>query len=320
MPSGEMPMTALACAGSAQTSCPRIRAVPPSGRSKPVAIDSVVVLPAPLGPTSPYSDPRGTTSDRPWTTRLPLNSLTRSTSSRAGTSCGSSVTHGALAGAADEAAVLGEDTAGVLGLGVGDALGAAALELGVVDQQVEQPLLDVEPDAVTVAHEGDRPLVDGLGRDVSDAQPGGATGEAAVGEQQHVLAEPGALDRSRDREHLAHARATLGALVADDDDVAGHEGAVLHGIHRGALAVEDARGALEDVRVEPGRLHDRPLGGERAHQDGDAAGAVDRLAHGAHDLAVDVGRRDVGEVLGHRAAGDGEAVAVQQTGIQQGAH
>ena len=28
-------------------------------------------------------------------------------------------------------------------------------------------------------------------------------------------------------------------------------------------------------------------------------------------------RVDVGEVLGHRLAGDGEAVAVQQTGIQQ---
>jgi dihydroxy-acid dehydratase len=31
---------------------------------------------------------------------------------------------------------------------VGDALGAAALELGIVDEQVEQTLLDVEPDAV----------------------------------------------------------------------------------------------------------------------------------------------------------------------------
>ncbi len=32
------------------------------------------------------------------------------------------------------------------------------------------------------------------------------------------------------------------------------------------------------------------------------------------------GGRDVGEVLGHRLPGDGEAVAVQQTGIQQRAH
>ena len=35
----------------------------------------------------------------------------------------------------------------------------------------------------------DRAAVDGLGRDVPDAQAGGAAGEAAVGEQQHVLAQ-----------------------------------------------------------------------------------------------------------------------------------
>ena len=134
------------------------------------------------------------------------------------------------------------------------------------------------------------------------------------------LPRPGALDRAGDGEHLAHARAALGALVADDDDVAGLDRAVLDGVHRGPLAVEDPRGALEDVGVEAGRLHDGPLGGERAGEDGDPAGAVDRLAHRAQHLAVEVGRGDVGEVLGHRPAGDGEAVAVQQAGIQQGPH
>ena len=33
--------------------CPCTRTVPKSGCSRPVAIDSVVVFPAPLGPTSP---------------------------------------------------------------------------------------------------------------------------------------------------------------------------------------------------------------------------------------------------------------------------
>ena len=36
---------------------------------------------------------------------------------------------------------------------MGHALGPAALELGVVDAQVEQPPGDVEPDAVTVTHD-----------------------------------------------------------------------------------------------------------------------------------------------------------------------
>ena len=50
------------------------------------------------------------------------------------------------------------------------------------------------------------PAVDRLRRDVADAQAGGAAGEPAVGDQQDVLAEAGALDRAGDREHLAHPR------------------------------------------------------------------------------------------------------------------
>ena len=82
-----------------------------------------------------------------------------------------------------------------------------------------------------------------------------------------VLAEAGALDRAGDGEHLAHARAALRALVADDDDVAGLERALGDGVHRALLAVEDPGGALEDVGVEAGGLHDRALGRERAAQD-----------------------------------------------------
>ena len=50
-------------------------------------------------------------------------------------------------------------------------------------------------------------------------------------------------------------------------------------VHRGLLAVEDPGRALEDVGVEAGALHHRAVGRERAAQDGQAAGAVDRVAH-----------------------------------------
>ena len=91
-------------------------------------------------------------------------------------------------------------------------------------------------------------------------------------------------------------------------------------VHRGLLAVEDAGGALEHVGVEAGALDDGAVGGQRAAQDREAAGAVDRVAHGVDDLAVGVRRGDVGQVLGHRAAGDGERVAVQQPGVEQRLH
>ena len=45
-------------------------------------------------------------------------------------------------------------------------------------------------------------------------------------------------------------------------------------------------------------------------------GAVERM----HDDAVGRGRRERLEVLGHRLAGDGEAVAVEQPGVEQVLH
>ena len=45
-------------------------------------------------------------------------------------------------------------------------------------------------------------------------------------------------------------------------------------------------------------------------------GCVERV----HDVAVGRGRIELGEVLGHRLAGDGEAVAVQQPGVEQLLH
>jgi hypothetical protein len=50
-------MMALAAGGSAHTSRPLITTWPPSGRSRPVIIDSDVVFPAPFGPTSPAKEP-----------------------------------------------------------------------------------------------------------------------------------------------------------------------------------------------------------------------------------------------------------------------
>ena len=58
--SGSTPMRAFAAIGSVHTSMPSTHTCPRSGRSSPVAMRSVVVLPAPLGPTMPKNDPRGT--------------------------------------------------------------------------------------------------------------------------------------------------------------------------------------------------------------------------------------------------------------------
>ena len=111
----------------------------------------------------------------------------------------------------------------------------------------------------------------------------------------------------------------LRALVADDDDVAGVDRARRGSPpsprprRRSTRAVPSKR-----VDVDAGDLHHRALRRERA-----ARGPRCRPARGSGrvsgctTVAVGRGRVEVGEVLGHRLAGDGEAVAVEQPGVEQ---
>src|SRR5690606_13110379 len=126
--------------------------------------------------------------------------------------------------------------------------------LGVVDVQIDALRGDVYPDAVAVPDEGDGAAVDRLGGDVTDAQPGRPAGEAAVSDEQHVLAQAGTLDGAGDGEHLAHARPALRALVADDHDVVRAQLTGGDSFHRRSFAVEHPRRPVEHVGVESGGL------------------------------------------------------------------
>ena len=88
----------------------------------------------------------------------------------------------------DQLGVLGQHALGELGR---QRLPAhlAGFELGLVHQQVEAAGGDVHADPVAVLDEGDGTAVDRFRRDVADAQAGGAAGEAAVGQQQDILAQ-----------------------------------------------------------------------------------------------------------------------------------
>src|SRR6476660_3344795 len=87
-PSGSTPSRRLAATGSDHTSRPRTNACPASGRSRPVTIERVVVLPAPLGPTRPKNDPRGTSRSTPLTATRSPNRLPSPRMAMAGPSIG----------------------------------------------------------------------------------------------------------------------------------------------------------------------------------------------------------------------------------------
>src|SRR2546426_3553840 len=190
---------------------------------------------------------------------------------------------GALRSARHQARVLGHDARDVARLGPLDRL-EALLELGRRELHVEPALLDVDDDRVAGLQRGDGSAVGGLGRHVTDHEAVGGAGEAAVGHERDLVAEAGALDGAGHVQHLAHARAALGAFPADDDDVVRLDLAGLHGGERVLLAIEHARGAAMRVTLLAGDLRHAAVGRQVAAQDHHPALGLDRLAQRAHDL------------------------------------
>src|SRR5437868_11901051 len=72
--------------GSSVTSAPSSATLPESGAVRPTTIEKVVVLPAPLGPSSPTTSPDASSRLTPLTTVLPLNDLVRSRAASVATS------------------------------------------------------------------------------------------------------------------------------------------------------------------------------------------------------------------------------------------
>ena len=92
----------------------------------------------------------------------------------------------------------------------------AAAQLGLLNEQIKRAGVEVNDDLVAVLNECQRATGGGFGRYVPDAGPSGAAGEAPVGEQADGVLLAHAGEGGSRVEHLSHARAALGALVADD--------------------------------------------------------------------------------------------------------
>ena len=113
---------------------------------------------------------------------------------------------------------------------------------------------------------------------------------------------PGALHGAGDGQHLPHARPALGALVADDHDVAGVDAPGQHGLEGGLLAVEHPGAALEAVDSRcPATLTTEPLGASEPRSMARPPTCVERCVPAVDDLAVGGRRLDQLEVLAARS-------------------
>src|SRR5262245_34644838 len=121
---------------------------------------------------------------------------------------------------------------------------------------------------------------------MADTEAARAAGEAAIGDQRHLLADAQAIERGRRRQHFAHAWPALGTFVADDDHIALLELALHHGVERCLLRIEAARRAAEDQALHAGHLHDGTIGREIAFEADHATGRRDAVLHAIDDILV----------------------------------
>src|SRR5690606_7392960 len=138
--------------------------------------------------------------------------------------------------------------------------------------QVERALLRIDGDDVAVLHQRDRSARRRLRPHMADAEAAGAAREAPVGDERHLVAHALAVEAGRGRQHLTHARAALGALVADDENLAFLVLAVLHRAEAVLLAVEHASRTAELQLGKACDLDDGAVRCQRALQADDAAG------------------------------------------------
>ena len=144
----------------------------------------------------------------------------------------------------------------------------------------------------------------------------GCSGEPAVGDEGHIVAQSLAHDGGGDGQHLLHARSALGAFVTDDDDVAGLDVAPLNGLEGGGLLVKDPGRSFKDLFLVSGDLDYSAVGCQVAPQDGQSAGGAARLVDGGNDGVVVDGLGGF-HVLLQGLAGHGHGVAVEQSGFQE---
>ena len=162
---------------------------------------------------------------------------------------------------------------------------------------------------------------------MTDSRALGSTGEAAVSDQSNARAQLGVTgDSLGGVEHLGHA-GTLGALIANDNGIAGLDLMRQDGVNGVLLAVERTglERSLEHLTRNDGVLDDGTLGGKVAVKDGDGAIGTKSLVERTDDvLALEVPLLQVAaallvvavvlkvlEVLAESLAGDGHNVEVE---------
>ena len=193
--------------------------------------------------------------------------------------------------------------------------------------EVDRPVLNAVGDQVAVLDEGDGAACGSFGADVANGRAAGRAGETAVRDERHRAVDPLVADNGLGgHQHLRHT-AAAGAFIADNDDLAGIDLIVDHGIVGVLLVVEHAGLGIDDfalIHGAGGILQHAAFGGNIALQDRHRA-FFGSLFHGEDHLialqaiVVQVAQialepvvlMQILQIFTQRLAGDGHHVQIQ---------
>jgi hypothetical protein len=193
------------------------------------------------------------------------------------------------------------------------------LHLLVSDISVDDSLLGIDSDGVTVLDESDRTTVLSLRDNMTNEETVATTTEASVGQHGNIVTKTSAHNGGRRSQHLDHTRSTLGAFVADDNDglLALLERATFDGLDQTILTVKDSGLAGELRTLLSGDLGDTATRGDLAVKDLNVASLLDGVAEGTDNLLALGHVADILEVLSHGLASNGHTTAVDSTLLQE---
>src|SRR5271166_3750092 len=196
--------------------------------------------------------------------------------------------------------------------------GATQLYLRASDVDLNQAFFRVEGDRVAVLYECDRPADGSLRRNMSDEPTPRTAGEARVGDQGDGVEQSLPDESRRWREHLRHARTAFRTFVPDNDDITSLDLPAEDCLDCIMLGIEHPSRPLETRLFDARDFGNAALGREITLENLEMARFVHRIRPWAdHFLVAWWFRWYIRQLLGHRAAGDGHALAMESAMVEQ---
>ena len=164
-------------------------------------------------------------------------------------------------------------------------------QLGLVDQEIETPILNAQPDPIAVSHQTQRSASSGFRGDMQDDRAKSRAAHSGIRNADHVLhTRPGELRWDRQIPRFGHACAALRTGILQDEDVVRLDVEIGIVYPQGEiLKAREHDGAslmFEQSGIGRGAFQNRAAGCKAAEQGNQSALWLKRLVQRCHDAEI----------------------------------